>query len=120
MCGTSKGAMMAVFNSETYGDKVDFRRISSAFGKLPGGFEMDTRSCDPSKSLVYGASLYAPDSYYFSQQGLHGLVVHSAAEVRDEMAHIALCSDGGCNRDCNLYWDLDDSNKFVIKANYRE
>ena len=104
---------MAVFDSETYGDKVDFRQLRDVYGHvLPGGFEIDT-FLRPGESPVFGASLYAPDGYYFSQHGLHGLVVHSAAEARDEMAHIALCSEGvfrmSCNRECEE-WETSTNN----------
>jgi hypothetical protein len=92
---------MAVFDSETYGDKVDFRRIGPLETHvLPGGFEIDSSTPASWESPVWDACIYAPSGYYFSQQGLHAVVVHSAAEARDEMAHIALCSEGGCNRDC--------------------
>jgi hypothetical protein len=85
--------MMAVFDSETYGDKVDFRR-SSGMHLLPGGFEM-ALDAEVWGELVE-ARLYAPDGYYFSSEGLHTALATSAEDAREEMANISPCSDGGC------------------------
>lgn len=81
-------------------DKIDFRKMGYCeTHELPGGFSVDTGNIPPFGPMC-DASVYAPEGYYFAQVGTHVVAVGSAAEARDEMAHIAPCSDGRCNRDC--------------------